>query len=86
MSDGSIDTVAANPWLLQLVDDIDFVFFLKLDDLSLDSQMIANRFHLLLVKHEPDTQLALTCEHVASFCLSFFTCQGPCVWTSPIAT
>ena len=74
LADGSIDTVIAHPWLLQLMDDIDFVVQ-KLDDLSLDSQIIASRFHLLFVKHEPGRQLALICEHSVFFFILFFAFQ-----------
>ena len=79
LADGSIDIVVAHAWLLQRLDDIGFVFQ-KLDGLSLDCQIIANRFHLLFVNHEPGTQLALTCEH-----FPVVICQGPCLLTNPIA-
>ena len=68
---GRINIGAAHPWLLQLHTDFDFLFD-KVDDLSLDANIIDGRYFCLFssAAAEADVQIQLAVEHVRDFDLS----------------
>ena len=64
--EGRIRFHVASPWLFQMHQDFDKLFSV-VDDLSLDANVIDQRFGAMFSKHEPDTQMYEAISHLAHF-------------------
>ena len=66
---GKINTGVVHHWLLQLHTDFEYLFD-KVEDLSLDANIIVGRYVCLFTPPGVDAQLNLAVEHVRDFDLS----------------
>ena len=61
--DGQRYSKFAHHWLLQLVSGLDLVLE-QIEDLSLDRELVSQRYHLLVLTREEGSELAHTCDHL----------------------